>query len=167
MSNGDDFGGGVKFTIPSPPPIAELLTDKLLALYPFGTVPYEPPDGSGRQREATDCHAVEVRGDAEDSKTYVDLGRVPVPWDQPRRELSKANPEAPWVLGTIVKRDVAYFLNPPRPSDLRRAQIALSDFLADRPAAREAAAAHAAKPAQDTAKAPAKAAGARKRSSAR
>lgn len=159
-----DFGGGVKFTIPSPPPIAELLTGKLLALYPFGTVPYEPSDGSSRTREATDCHAVEVRADEGDSKTYVDLGRVPVPWDQPRRELSKANPDAPWVLGTIVKRDVAYFLNPPRPSDLRRAQVALSDFLADRRAAREAAAAEAAKAAT---KAPAKAASARKRSSAR
>lgn len=151
---------GVRFTIPTAPPVAELLVNKLVALYPFGTVQYEATET--KTREATECHVVEVRGDAEDSKTYVDLGRVPVPWDQPRRELRKANPEAPWVLGTIVKRDVAYFLNPPRPSDIRRAQGALADFLADRRAAREAAAAEAAAAAQEQAAAPASSAPAKR-----
>lgn len=126
----DDLTANLNFATPAAGGIGDQLVNKLLALRPMGTVLVE---GSvGRPREATSCYVLEVAEGPDEDRGYVDHGALPIPWEKVREELATASPETPWIVGRLVRRKVAYFLNPPTPEQAGLARAALIEWRNDR-----------------------------------
>lgn len=117
------------FRLPAVAPnVAELLVDRLVAFRPVGNTSVDTDYGP---KPAIECLAIEITEEGDD-KGYIDFGTVNIMWQHVMTELRQATPAVPWVAGVLTKRTKAYFLNPPRPSDVHRIAMALKEYAADR-----------------------------------
>lgn len=112
----------------------EDLVGLVLCLRPLGLVEVSTQYGD---KLATNTYIVEVvdrtaPGAEPGGEPYVDHGQVSLIWQHVRGALGKTNAENPWIVGTIVRRTKAYFLNPCSPEQAKLARYALGCFLADR-----------------------------------
>lgn len=132
MFTSGDLGSGVRGADVTPaweidpfrPPL-----DCLVAMRPFGhkMTRMASDDGFGKDVESIDVYTIVVMPNGE----YVDLGMRDLSWKFVMRELDKATPEAPWVVGTITRKR-AYVLGPPNPEEMKRAVASITSLLEDR-----------------------------------
>lgn len=102
--------------------VAEELENVLLAIRPGNIV---KEDGQFGIRNVTLSEVWTLDGD--EVSMYGD--EVPVRWQVVQRQLTRATPEAPWIVGKLVKSGRAYLLQPPTPGE--RAEIAHAITLID------------------------------------
>lgn len=121
----DELGGGV--TAAEAPDEYQPPTDVLVAMRPFGRKTITAA-GVPKPFDVIEAYCVEVLDDGE----YVDHGLRDVGWQFVMRELDKATDEAPWIVGTIVKKGRAFFLTPPDAADLKAAKASVDALVYDR-----------------------------------
>lgn len=123
-----DLTGG--FVVPKGRLSADELEARLLCIRPLRELTVETDYGP---KKGLECYVVEV--DTDEGEWH-DHGRMPMIWLHVLTELRKATPQAPWVLGRIVKRRSAVFLNPPTPKESAACRRQLAAFLEHRKANR-------------------------------
>jgi hypothetical protein len=99
-------------------------TDQLLALRPLGHKMVTAV-GVAKPFDAVEVYTVAVGAGG----VFDDLGVRDVAWQFVIRELDKATDEAPWIVGTVVKKNAAYFLTPPTADDMKMAAQSIASLL--------------------------------------
>jgi hypothetical protein len=94
-----------RFVVATNPTLADELVGRVVAIRPLRR---ETVDTKLGQAEAIYSQVVEISDDG----TPVDHGEAPIFWTVVRRQLAKATPESPWVVGRLVLDGQAYRLDP-------------------------------------------------------
>jgi hypothetical protein len=110
-----------QFVIASNPTLAEEIVGRIVAFRPLRQERVETKIGPS---DATYAQVVVI----DDDGTPVEHGETPIFWTVVRRQLAKATPEAPWVVGRLVLDGQAYRLDPVNEPDLSLVDVALADL---------------------------------------
>lgn len=98
--------------------------DVLLAMRPLGVKVVTGVAGA-KPFEATEVYCVRIG----EGGAFQDLGVRDVAWEFVNRELDKSTEEAPWIVGTVVKKTTAYFLTPPSADQMKMAAASIAALI--------------------------------------